>query len=171
MLRPRWNNVEIKLYQSCFNVVPKLDTDVVATFCNVENPLSDFISFSTSYQRCFNIDPQHWKNVDLRLECWLVYNNLGPPLSTILFKVNSYADNHFYKYVCLFKIYSMKSVFVLKYTLTILTGKNCVLLNLVQEWVLGCFWYFSYVSQSIKLYTIYYQVFKSACVWKVWFIK
>ena len=23
--------------------------------------------------------------------------------------------------------------------LTILTGKNCVLLNLVQEWLLGCF--------------------------------
>ena len=29
--------------------------------------------------------------------------------------------------------------------LNILTGKNCVLLNPVQEWLFGCFWRFSYV--------------------------
>ena len=31
------------------------------------------------------------------------------------------------------------------YCLTILTGENCVLFNSVQEWLVGCFWAFSYV--------------------------
>ena len=35
--------------------------------------------------------------------------NLGLPLSTITFTVNSHADNHFYKYISLFQVsYSMK---------------------------------------------------------------
>ena len=29
--------------------------------------------------------------------------------------------------------------------LTILTGKNCILYNSVQEWLVGCFWHFLYV--------------------------
>ena len=38
-----------------------------------------------------------------------IYKNLGLPLSTITFTENSHADNHFYKYICLFQIlYSMK---------------------------------------------------------------
>ena len=55
--------------------------------------------------------------------------------------------------------------------LTILIGKNCVLLNSVQEWLLGCFWPFSYVAQSVKFYTFHYQMLKSTNVWKRWFIK
>ena len=31
---------------------------VVSTFCNVENPTSDFVSFSTLDQRYLNTDPQ-----------------------------------------------------------------------------------------------------------------
>ena len=47
-----------------------------------------------------------------------VYKNLGLPLSSINFMFNSHADNHFYKYIYLFQIlYSMKSVFLLKYKL------------------------------------------------------
>ena len=53
MLRPGWNKVEIKLYQRCFSVVSTSYTDVVSTLCNVENPTSDFVSFSTSDQRYF----------------------------------------------------------------------------------------------------------------------
>ena len=38
-----------------------------------------------------------------------IYKNLGLPLSTVTFTVNSLADSHFYKYVYLFQIlYSMK---------------------------------------------------------------
>ena len=48
MLTTRWNNVEIKLYQRCFNVVSTSDTYVVSKLWNVENPTSDFLSFSTS---------------------------------------------------------------------------------------------------------------------------
>ena len=71
MFRIRWNNVEIKLYQCCFNVVSASDTDVVSTLWNVENPTSDFVSFSTSDQRYFNFDLQRWNNVDPTLKCWL----------------------------------------------------------------------------------------------------
>ena len=60
MLRKRCNNTEIKLCQRCFNVVSTSDTDVVSMLCNVENPTSDFVSFSTSDPRYFNVDPQCW---------------------------------------------------------------------------------------------------------------
>ena len=66
LLQPR-----IKLHQCCFNVVSTSDTDFVSTLCNVENPISDFVSFSTSYQRYFNVDPQRWNNVHPTLKCWL----------------------------------------------------------------------------------------------------
>ena len=43
-----------------------------------------------------------------------IYKNLGLPLSTVTFTVNSHADNHFYKYISFFQIlYSMK-VFLIK---------------------------------------------------------
>ena len=74
MLRPGWSKVEIKLYQRCFSVVSTLYTDVVSTLCNVENPTSDFVSFSTSDQCYFNVDPQRWNNVDPTLKCWLGYH-------------------------------------------------------------------------------------------------
>ena len=44
------------LYQLCFDVVSTSGTDVVSTFCNDENPMSDFVSFSTSDQRYFNVE-------------------------------------------------------------------------------------------------------------------
>ena len=57
--------------QRCFDVVSTSGTDVVSTLCDVENPTSDFVSFSTSDQRYFNVDPQRWNNVDPMLKCWL----------------------------------------------------------------------------------------------------
>ena len=33
-------------------------------------------------------------------DLWETYKNLGLPLSTITFLVNSHADNHFYNYIC-----------------------------------------------------------------------
>ena len=42
--------VDAKLKQRCINVIP--------TLCNVENPTSDFVSFSTPDQRYFNVDSQ-----------------------------------------------------------------------------------------------------------------
>ena len=71
MLRSSWNKVEIRLYQRCFNVASTSRTDVVSTLCKVENPTSDFVSFSTSDQRYFNVDPQRWNNVNPTLKCWL----------------------------------------------------------------------------------------------------
>ena len=70
-MRPSWNKVEIKLYQRCFNIVSTSHTDVVSTLSNVENPTSNFVSFSTSDQGYFNVDPQRWNNVDPTLKCWL----------------------------------------------------------------------------------------------------
>ena len=49
-----------------------------------------------------------------------IYKNLGLPLYTIPFTVNSHADNHFYKYIYSYSIQylgSMKWVFLLKYSL------------------------------------------------------
>ena len=71
MLKPSWNEVEIKLYQRCFNVVSTSYTNVVSTLWNVENSTSDFVSFSTSDQRYFNVDPQRWNNGGPTLKCWL----------------------------------------------------------------------------------------------------
>ena len=51
-------NVDTRLKQLCINVVSTSGTDVVSTLRNVENPTSDFVSFSMSDQRYFNVDPQ-----------------------------------------------------------------------------------------------------------------
>ena len=70
-------NVEFTLKErrdkvvSTNNVVSTLDTDVVSTLCNVQNPTLEFVTFSTSDQRYFSVDPQRWNNVDLTLKCWL----------------------------------------------------------------------------------------------------
>ena len=56
-----FTNVETTLKQ-------RLDK-VVSTLCNVENPTSDFVSFSTSDQCYFNVDSQRWNNVDPTLKC------------------------------------------------------------------------------------------------------
>ena len=69
--RPSWNRAEIKIYQRYFNIVSTSHTDVVSTLCNVENPPSDFVSFSRSDQRYSNVDPQRWNNVNPTLKCWL----------------------------------------------------------------------------------------------------
>ena len=53
-----FTNVDTRLKQLCINVVSTSGTDVVSTLCNVENPTSDFVSFSTSDQHYFNVDPQ-----------------------------------------------------------------------------------------------------------------
>ena len=44
--------------EGCFNVVLTSGTDVVSTLCNVENPTSDLVSFSTSDQCYLKVDPQ-----------------------------------------------------------------------------------------------------------------
>ena len=64
------------LKSGCFSVVKRWfnvvsTSDMVLTLWNVENPTSDFVSFSTSHQPYFNIDQQQWKNVDLTLKLWL----------------------------------------------------------------------------------------------------
>ena len=69
-LRPPWNNVEIKLYQHCFNVGHR----VVSALSKIENLTSDFVSFLTSDQRYFNVDRQR-NNIDPTLKCWLGSHN------------------------------------------------------------------------------------------------
>ena len=53
-LKQRCTNV----VQHCFDVVSTSGTDVESTLCNVGNLTSDFVSFSTSDQRFFNVDSQ-----------------------------------------------------------------------------------------------------------------
>ena len=53
------------------NVTLTSDTGVVSTLCSIENPTSDFVSFSTSDRRYFNVNTQCWNNVDQKLKCWL----------------------------------------------------------------------------------------------------
>ena len=64
----------IDVVQRCFDVVSTLGTDVVSTLCNVENPRSDFVSFSMSIH---NVDPQRWNNIDPTLKCWLGQYSMG----------------------------------------------------------------------------------------------
>ena len=42
--------------QRCFDVALMSGTDAVSKLCNVENLSSDFVSFSTSDQRSFNVE-------------------------------------------------------------------------------------------------------------------
>ena len=44
----------IDFVQRWFNVVSTLDTNTVSMLCNVENPISDFVSFSTLDERYLN---------------------------------------------------------------------------------------------------------------------
>ena len=53
----------INVVQRWFNVVSRLDTDIVSTLYNVENPMSGFASFSTLDQRYLNADPQRWNSI------------------------------------------------------------------------------------------------------------
>ena len=56
---------------------------------------------------------------------------------------------------------SFTAKFELAFVLTTLTGKNCVLFRLVQEWLVGCFDPFHMFTQSIKLYyTFHYHVLR-----------
>ena len=60
-LKQRWKDVPQRL----FNVVSTSDTNIVSTLHNVENPKSDFVSFSTSDQLYFNVDLQCWSDVEM----------------------------------------------------------------------------------------------------------
>ena len=71
----------INVVKRCFDIASTSDTDVVSTLCNVKNPTSDFVSFSTSDQRYFNVDPQRWNNLDPTSKCWL---GLGEKENAIL---------------------------------------------------------------------------------------
>ena len=51
------NNVEV-VVRRCFNVVPLSDNAFVSRLYHAESPTSDFVSFSTSDQGYFNVDPQ-----------------------------------------------------------------------------------------------------------------
>ena len=66
-LRPRGNNVETTLKNK---VISTLDTDILSILCKVENPISDYVSFSTSDQRDLNGNLQCRNYVDSALKCW-----------------------------------------------------------------------------------------------------
>ena len=50
------------------NVVSTSECDTVSTLSKVEKPTSNFVSFSTSDQCYFNVDPQRLNNVDPTLK-------------------------------------------------------------------------------------------------------
>ena len=55
------NNFELNfcnIVQRCFNFVSKSNSDVISIVCKIENPTSNFVSFSTTDQRYFNVDLQ-----------------------------------------------------------------------------------------------------------------
>ena len=75
--------------------------------------------FSRSYKHD-TFDMLYWLDISV-LFLWAIFvsdlrpleinKNLGLPLITITFTVNSHLNKHFYKYIYLFQIYSMKSAF------------------------------------------------------------
>ena len=72
-------NGDIDVAQSWFNVVSTLGTENVSMLRNVENPILDFVLFSTSNQRYLNGNLQCCKNVDQTLKCWKgsIYENFN----------------------------------------------------------------------------------------------
>ena len=65
------NNCWIDVALRCFNVVLAWNTSLVPTLFNVENPAIQIFPYLTPGQCSFNVNPQHWNNVDLRLMCCL----------------------------------------------------------------------------------------------------
>ena len=61
----------IDVVQRWFNVLSKLDTDTVSMLCDIENQISDFVSFSTLDQRYLNGGLQCWNKIIPTLKCWL----------------------------------------------------------------------------------------------------
>ena len=56
------------LIKRCINVVQRC-IDIVSTSGTVENLTSDFVSFSTSDECYFDVDPQRSDNVDPTSKC------------------------------------------------------------------------------------------------------
>ena len=81
-------NGYIDIVQRWFNVFSTLDTDIVSMLCNVENPTSDFVSFSTSDQCYLNGDPQWWNNVDTTLKCWQGSIKLAVSMKKLILRNN-----------------------------------------------------------------------------------
>ena len=79
---------------------------------NKHDPFSHVVSTGYLYVSFFGaIDVSDFRPLE-------IYKNLGLPLSTFTFTVNSHGDNHFYKCIYLFQLlYSIKSVFLSKYIL------------------------------------------------------
>ena len=79
-LKQRWYNVVQNCFyvaQPCFDIVLTSSTDVVTNLCNVENPPSDIVLFSTSDQPYFNVDLQRWNNIDPTLRCLLGFETVS----------------------------------------------------------------------------------------------
>ena len=72
-----FTNTKAKLKESLDKVVPMLFQRRSPTFhqrcatLKISYPTSDFVSFSTSDQRYFNVHTQCVNNVDATLKCWL----------------------------------------------------------------------------------------------------
>ena len=69
ILRPRWNKIEIMLYQRENNVVQHRKT-AVSKLCNIEKATSKFVLFSISDQHYFNVE-QRWSAVEMSTG-WLI---------------------------------------------------------------------------------------------------
>ena len=101
-LKQRWDNVISTLKRHCAalingcidvvqrrcNVVSTLDMDIVSMLRNIENPISNFFSFSTLDQRYLNGNLQCWNNVDTTLKCWQgsIYEKVNSKEKLILWK-------------------------------------------------------------------------------------
>ena len=77
----------IDIAERWFNVVSTLDTEIVSMLYNVENPTSDFVSFSTFVSTLFEC----WNNVETMLidVIWTVIHNV----ETTLIDVEVLADD------------------------------------------------------------------------------
>ena len=77
-----------------------------------------------------------------------IYKNLKYILVYFNFWVSSHADNHFCKSIYLFQIlYIMKSAFLVKYTLRILTGKKHCKIKFQRLWKIQIWTFGSLVHQ------------------------
>lgn len=76
--------------QHSLDVVSMLGAEIMSMLCNVENSTLNFVSFSASDQRYFNLRPQRSNNVNPTLKYWL-----GLSVKDISFSVTYHCSTPF----------------------------------------------------------------------------
>ena len=130
MFRTRWNNVEIKLYQRCFNVVSTSGINVVQRWKSDVGFCFIFNVGSTLFQRWSTTLKQRWSNVEM----WLGF------FPVVLVDICNCSYLNCYNIFCILIwflqkmfLFAYSSVHKLSFFLSLLLGYH-IMAHLMHKW-------------------------------------